>query len=544
LKKPALLVVDDDPQVLAAVARDVRRRYRENYRVLRASSGQEALEALRSLRDAGDPVALVISDQRMPKMEGVELLEQVRALFPTAKRTLLTAYSDTEAAIQAINRSHIDHYFVKPWDPPEEKLYPVLDGLLDDWQLNWRPGMGGLKVVADRWSARSHQIRDFLSRNLIPYTFWDVEASQEARGLRGDAELPLVIYEDGTRASDPSERDIAERLGSATKAQSDFYDLAVVGGGPAGLATAVYGGSEGLSTVLIEQSAPGGQAGTSSRIENYLGFPSGVSGSELTSRAVTQARKFGVEILAPRSVKALSIEGPYRHLELEDGSRLSCHALLLSMGVSWRRLPAEGADQFTDRGLYYGAALTEVENCANQVVYVVGAGNSAGQAAMRFAEQASKVVILVRGASLAAKMSQYLVDRIEQTGNIEVRLRSSVAACSGDGRLQSIDVEDPNGVVTESASYLFVFIGARPHTSWISDQVACDDLGFILTGPDLMKRHLADWPLERQPYLLETSIPGVFAAGDVRHDSVKRVASAVGEGSVSVHFVHRHLASL
>ncbi|MBO6573801.1 MAG: FAD-dependent oxidoreductase [Rhodothermales bacterium] len=546
MSKPLIVVVDDDPQVLSAIVRDVRSEYGEHFRIRRASSGPEGLELLDALQQAGEHVALIISDQRMPGMDGVAFLEKAKTLYPQAKRTLLTAYSDTEAAIDAINLVNLDHYFVKPWDPPEDKLYPVVDGLLRDWRHLWRPGFDGLRVVADRWSARSHQIRDYLARNLIPYSFLDVEASDEARSLRREAELPLVIFEGGDRVSNPSEREIAERLGKRTSAQGEFYDLAVVGGGPAGLATAVYGGSEGLTTVLIEQSAPGGQAGTSSLIENYLGFPNGLSGSELTGRAVAQAEKFNVEILSPRTVSALTVDGPYRHLEMEDGSRLSCHALLLAMGVSWRRLPADGADALTDRGVYYGAALTEVDNCANQVVYTVGAGNSAGQAAMRFAEKAARVVMLVRGDSLEAKMSQYLVDRIHSTDNIEVRLHTSVIGCEGDHHLERLRMQnsETGEARTEDASYLFVFIGARPHTEWLGDVIACDDHGFILTGPDLREEHLQDWPLERDPYLLETNVPGVFAAGDVRHESVKRVASAVGEGSVSVHFVHRHLAAL
>lgn len=546
MAKPVILAVDDDPQVLAAVARDLRRNYGKDYRILRADSGAAALEALDDLKQRGEHVALILSDQRMPSMDGVRFLAQAISRFPEAKRALLTAYSDTEAAIAAINSSQVDYYFVKPWDPPEDKLFPVLDGMLEDWRVGWRPGFEGLRLVADRWSARSHQLRDFLARNLVPYSFLDVESSPEAREMAHGAELPFLILQDGTRLHNPSELDVAGRIGLQTAASGSFYDLAIIGAGPAGLATAVYGGSEGLSTVLIEESAPGGQAGTSSKIENYLGFPAGLSGSELTGRAVAQARKFGVEILTPQRVKSLTVEGPYRHLEMADGSRVSCHALMLAMGVAWRRLPADGAEPLTDRGVYYGAALTEVDNCANEVVYIVGAGNSAGQAAMRFAERAARVVMLVRGDSLEAKMSRYLVDRILATGNIDVRLGTSVVACHGAERLEGVTLEDDSGTrVREEASYLFVFIGARPRTGWLDGQIATDELGFILTGPDLDRRtHLRNWPLDREPWLLETSVPGVFAAGDVRHESVKRVASAVGEGSVSVHFVHRHLASL
>lgn len=543
---PHILVVDDDPQVLSAVARDLRRRYGKDYKILRADSGHAGLQAVEQIRDRGDHLALALSDQRMPQMTGVAFLAHVRDIDPRAKRALLTAYSDTEAAISAINASKVDHYFVKPWDPPEEKLYPVLDGMLEDWRMAWRPGFDGIRLVADRWSARSHQLRDFLARNLIPYSFLDVEVSEDARVLFGDEALPLLVMPNGARLTDPSERELAEAVGLQTSARNSFYELAIIGGGPAGLATAVYGGSEGLTTVLIESAAPGGQAGTSSRIENYLGFPAGLSGSELTGRAVTQARKFGVEILTPQSVADLVIEGPYRHLDLTDGTRISCHALMLSTGVSWRKLPAEGADALSDRGVYYGAALTEVENCRDQVVYCVGAGNSAGQAAMRFSERSSKVVMLVRGDSLEAKMSQYLVDRIQSTENVEVRLNATIESCRGDARLQALTIRDSaTGEVTlEDASYLFVFIGARPRTDWLPEEIARDEHGFILTGPDIPQEHLSRWPLEREPYLFETSVPGVFASGDVRHESVKRVASAVGEGSVSVHFVHRHLATL
>lgn len=543
---PIILTVDDDPQVLAAISRDLRRQYGKDYRILRAASGAEGLETLQAIRERGTPVSLVLSDQRMPSMDGVTFLTRSREVFPQAKRALLTAYSDTEAAINAINTSHVDYYFVKPWDPPEDKLYPVIDGLLDDWRMLFRPGFEGIKLVADRWSARSHQMRDFLARNLVPYTFLDVEQSEEARELRGNDSLPLLILEDGTRLVDPSDQEVGDRVGLQTQAGNEFYDLAIIGGGPAGLATAVYGGSEGLSTVLIEESAPGGQAGTSSRIENYLGFPAGLSGSELAGRAVAQARKFGVEMLTPRSVSAVELDGPYRHLVLEDGSRLSCHALMLSMGVSWRLMPARNADRFTDQGVYYGAALTEADHCIAQTVYMVGAGNSAGQAAMRFAEKAGKVVMLVRGDSLEAKMSQYLVDRIRATENIEVRLLTEVVACDGEDRLQSLVLKDLSTGEESSvpASWLFVFIGAVPRTEWLKDLLALDEQGFILTGPDLQPEHLKTWPLERDPFLLETNVPGIFAAGDVRHESVKRVASAVGEGSVSVHFVHRHLATL
>jgi thioredoxin reductase (NADPH) len=549
--KPVILAVDDDPQVLASIARDLRKKYGQHYRILRAESGAAALEALDEIHRRDEHVALLVSDQRMPQMEGVVLLQASIDRFPSSKRILLTAYADTDAAIGAINRSQVDYYLLKPWDPPEEKLYPVLDELLDDWQAGYRPGYGGIRVVGDRWSARVHALKDFLARNQLPYRFQDVEASEEARAVVARfaeaPQLPLVVLPEGEILENPDLARVAERVGLPMQAQKPFYDLAIVGGGPSGLATAVYGGSEGLRTVLIEREAPGGQAGTSSRIENYLGFPSGLSGADLSRRAVAQARKFGVEILAPQMVQGLRVEGPYRYLQLGDGSEVACHAVMLAMGVSWRKLPAVGADSLEGRGVFYGAALTEAMNCAGETVFIIGAGNSAGQAAQYFAEYAARVVMIVRGDSLEAKMSQYLVDRLRATPNVEVRLRAEVKQCFGDERLDAVEVVEVAAGRAErlDGHFLFVFIGAAPHTAWLGDLLARDEQGFILTGPDLdPKNHLAGWPLERAPFLLETNIPGVFASGDVRHASVKRVASAVGEGSVSVHFVHRHLAQL
>ncbi len=438
---------------------------------------------------------------------------------------------------------------MKPWDPPEERLYPVLDDLLDDWRASFRPGYGGVRVVGDCWSARCHRVCDFLARNQVPYQFLDIESSDEARALAADVEssgLPLVILPDGGRFTAPEPGDIAEKIGLTAKAKERFYDLAIVGAGPAGLAAAVYGGSEGLRTVLIEREAPGGQAGTSSKIENYLGFPAGLSGGDLARRAVTQARKFGVEILTPQETTALRVEGPYKHLRLSDGSAISCHVLMLAMGVSWNLLPASGADHLTGAGVYYGAAATEAMHAKGQDVYMVGAGNSAGQAAMHFKDLAAKVVMVVRGDSLRDKMSQYLVDRIESTDNIEVRLHTEIKACRGEERLEALELFDNRTGRAEvvPAKYLIVFLGAAPRTAWLKDVVAYDPSGFVLTGPDLdPKTHLRDWPLERPPYLLETNVPGVFASGDARMGSVKRVASAVGEGSVAVHFMHQFLAS-
>ncbi len=549
MAKPIILSVDDDPQVLRSIVRDLRSRYGRDYRVLSAESGAQALEALEEIKSRGDHVALVLSDQRMPSMDGTTLLRESIPHFPRAKRALLTAYSDIDAAVTAINESDVDYYLMKPWDPPEEKLYPILDDMLQDWRAGFRPGFEGLKIVGDRWSALGHRLRDFLASNHIPYSFLDVESSEEARSMVSSEEsgsLPVVVFSDGSRASRPSVAEVADKIGLQTKADRPFYDLVIVGAGPAGLATAVYAGSEGLEAILVEEKAPGGQAGTSSKIENYLGFPSGLSGSDLARRALTQTKRFGVEVLSPQSVKTLRIEGPYRHLDLIDGTTISCHSLMLATGVSWRMLAADGADRLQDQGVYYGAALTEAKAAQGRVVYTVGAGNSAGQAAMYFSEYASKVVMLVRGESLDAKMSQYLVDRIAATENIEVRLRTQIKSFQGEERLEALELEDLEKGETriEEAERVFIFIGARPRTDWLEGQVACDDHGFVLTGTDLKEAHLNDWPLERQPFLLETSIPGIFAAGDVRHESVKRVASAVGEGSVSVHFVHRHLASL
>ena len=548
MAKPTLFTIDDDPDVLNAVARDLRKKYGRDYRIVRADSGPVALELLRELRERGTPVALLLSDQRMPGMDGVTFLSQAAALYPKAKRVLLTAYADTEAAIGAINQSKVHYYLVKPWDPPEEKLFPVLDDMLEEWRSSYRPGYGGVRVVGDRWSVRCHIVRDFLARNQVPYHFLDVEVSEEARELGQSvdtSELPLVILPGGERLVNPDPKAIAEHIGLETKAKKDFYDLVIVGAGPGGLAAAVYGGSEGLRTVLIEREAPGGQAGTSSRIENYLGFPAGLSGGDLARRAVTQARKFGVEILTPQEATGLRIEGPYKHLTLADGSQISCHVLMLSVGVSWKLLPAEGADRFVGAGIYYGAAMTEAMHASGQTVFMVGAGNSAGQAAMYFKDYASKVVMLVRGNSLSAKMSHYLVSRIESTENIEVRLGTEVTKCRGSKRLEGLDLRGGGNGAVESvaAEYLFAFLGAAPRTGWLDGLVACDERGFLLTGADLDPQvHLSDWPLEREPFMLETNVPGIFACGDARHASVKRVASAVGEGSVSVSFMHQIFA--
>ena len=553
MAKPAILTVDDDPEVLQAVARDLRRQYGENFRILRADSGQAALDAIKQLKLRNDTVALLLVDQRMPQMMGVEFIEQASEIFPEAKRVLLTAYADTEAAIRAINTARLDYYLLKPWDPPEEKLYPVLDDLLDDWQATFHPTFEGIRVIGDRWSSQSHRVKDFLARNQIPYRWMDIEQSQEAQQLISYSEaekhkLPFVIFADGSRASVPSNVEIAEKIGLQTQAAKPFYDLAIVGAGPAGLAAAVYGASEGLRTVLIEREAPGGQAGTSSRIENYLGFPVGLSGGDLARRAVTQARRFGVEILTPQEAVDLRIDNNYRILTLSDGKEISCHAMILALGVAWRRLDVPGIDRFTGVGVYYGAAQTEALSCADEDVYVIGGANSAGQAAMYFSKYARKVTMLVRGDSLAKSMSQYLIDQIEDTDNIEVLTHTSVTEVKGETNLEALTIKNAltGEITTLPATYLFIFIGAMPRTEWLDGSLARDDKGFLLAGPDLPLKNgrPRGWTLERDPYLLETNIPGIFAVGDVRYGSIKRVASGVGEGSICVQFVHRYLADV
>jgi thioredoxin reductase (NADPH) len=543
MAKPILMTIDDDPQVLASIAQDLRRKYGSDYRIVRASSGQEALDALAQLKERGDAVALLLSDHRMPQMDGVEFLGRARSLYPEAKRALLTAYADTEAAIRAINNVRVDYYLMKPWDPPETQLYPVLDDLLEDWQGNYRPPFGGVRLLGNRWSSDTHTLKDFLARNHVPYQWLDVEANEEAQHLAEGSKLPLIILPDGNRLESPTVLEVAQSVGLQTQANNPFYDLIIVGGGPAGLAAAVYGASEGLKVVMIEREAPGGQAGTSSRIENYLGFPAGLSGGDLARRAVAQARKFGAELLTPASVKSLRVDGQYRIVTLEDDAELSCHTLLVATGVNYKKLDIPGLENLTGAGVYYGAAITEAQACSNEDVFIVGAGNSAGQAAMYLSQFAKSVTMLVRGTSLAASMSQYLIDQIKATENISIKFCAQVAEVHGEGNLESITLSYTNSNEKETvpAAALFVFIGAMPYTSWLGDQVLRDDKGFVPTGPDLPKD---TWKLERDPFLLETNVPGVFAAGDVRKESVKRVASAVGEGSIAVQFIHRYLETL
>ncbi len=553
MAKPVIMTVDDDPEVLRAISRDLQKEYGDKFRVLRADSGATALEALQQVKLRNQSVALFLVDQRMPQMSGVEFLEQALELYPNTKRALLTAYADTDAAIRAINSTQIDYYLMKPWDPPEEKLFPVLNDLLDDWLANFHPPFVGIRVIGNRWSPRSHEIKDFLARNQVPYQWLDIESSEEAQQLVAFAEcdrhlLPLVLFTDGSSMLQPTNIQVAEKIGLQTKAGNPFYDLIIVGGGPAGLAAAVYGASEGLDTVMIEREAPGGQAGTSSRIENYLGFPVGLSGADLARRAVTQARRFGVEILTPQEVKGIRIEDPYRFVQLADGSEISCHSLILALGVSWKRLDVPGLEKLTGAGVYYGAAQTEAISCQGEEVYIIGGANSAGQAAMYFSKYASQVIILVRGESLTKSMSQYLIDQINETPNIKVMVHSSVIEAKGETSLEAISIANSQTGETKTvaATSLFIFIGAVPRTDWLEGVLERDNRGFILTGQDL-KQHGTrpkGWTLERDPFLLETNIPGVFAVGDVRHNSIKRVASGVGEGSICVQFVHQYLSKV
>jgi thioredoxin reductase (NADPH) len=540
--------------VLRAIERDLRRHYADRYRVLRADSGQVALDTLRQLKTRNETVALLLADQRMPQMDGVSFLAEAMALFPDAKRALLTAYADTDAAIRAINDVQIHHYLLKPWDPPEEQLYPVIDDLLDDWSSSYRPAFEGIRVLGNRWSPRSYEIRDFLARSQVPYQWLDIEsADPETHRLAeslGDeaAHLPLVLFPDGTRAASPTNGELAAKVGLRMRAGLEFYDLVIAGGGPAGLAAGVYGASEGLRTVIVESEAPGGQAGLSSRIENYLGFPSGLSGSDLARRAVTQARRFGVEILAPQEAVGLRVEGPYRLVKLADGSEISCHTLLIATGVQWRNLDVPGVGRLQGAGVYYGAGHAEAISYKDEDVYIIGGANSAGQAAMNFSKYARSVIMLVRGDSLASSMSQYLIDQIKQTPNIQVQFKSRVEEVHGESRLEAISIHcgDSGQVDRVPAIALFIFIGAMPRTEWLASVVERDERGFILTGAELLRegRRPKGWSLDRDPGLLETNVPGVFAVGDVRHGSVKRVASGVGEGSIAVQFIHQYLAKV
>jgi thioredoxin reductase (NADPH) len=551
--KPAILAVDDDRVVRSAVERDLRKQYGKDYRVLSADSGAAALEVLKELKLRGNPVALLLADQRMPQMTGVEFLGCAIPLFPDARRLLLTAYADTDVAIRAINEIRLDHYLMKPWDPPEERLYPVINDHLEAWEAQFHPGFEGLRVIGHRWSPQAHAIKDFLARNQVPYRWLDIEADALAGQLLDAASadrnvLPVVIFPDGSFLVQPTPGQIAPKTGLSVTAQAPFYDLVIVGSGPGGLGAGVYGASEGLRTLIIEREAPGGQAGQSSRIENYLGFPSGLSGGDLARRAVAQAKRFGAELLIPQEVIRLTVRDPYKILTLADGAEVNCHALLIATGVSYRKLDVSGCEELAGAGVYYGAAATEAVATAGQEVFVVGGGNSAGQAAMYLAGFARQVTILVRGTGLKDTMSRYLIDQIAGTPNISVETKRQVTAVHGNSNLNAVTITDvmTGAVETRPAAALFIFIGAAPRTDWLAGQLETDEHGFILTGADLTLdgKRPKGWSVDRDPYWLEGSLPGIFVAGDVRSQSVKRVASAVGEGAMAVQFVHRYLASL
>ncbi|HEX5171406.1 MAG TPA: FAD-dependent oxidoreductase [Cyclobacteriaceae bacterium] len=551
MKKPILFVVDDDPQVLRAVVRDLRNVYGKDYRILSTASAAEAVQSLTDLKNKSETVALFLSDQRMPEMLGVDFLKQAKGSFPNARRILLTAYSDTEAAIRAINDVQLDYYLMKPWDPPEEKLYPVLNDQLDEWSSRHVPAFEGIRIIGYQWSPRSHAVKDFLSGNLIPYQWLDVETSEEARELLSInkiqvSDLPAIFFADGSFLVNPNIREVGEKTGMRSKASKTMYDVAIIGAGPAGLAAAVYGGSEGLNTTLIEKRAPGGQAGTSSRIENYLGFPNGLSGAELSRRAISQATRFGVEFLSPQEVVDIAMKDDYKIITLNDGTTLNSRSIIITTGVDYRTLEALDVERFTGAGVYYGAATTEAHACKSKDVYIVGGGNSAGQAAMYLAHFASNVYIIIRKRDLSSTMSQYLIDQITATSNIFILPESEVKQVYGQDRLEAICIQD---TVSQSfkkvdAAALFIFIGARPITDWIKLNIIKNEKGYLETGRDLLKYESfrKTWKLSREPFLLETCCPGVFAAGDVRASAMNRVASAVGEGAMAIKFVHEYLA--
>ncbi len=554
MNRPILLAVDDDINVLEAVVQDLRRQYGSTYRVVRAASGQAALDTLQQLKVREEALALLLSDQRMPGMSGVEFLERARSLYPEAKRVLLTAYADTEAAIQAINTARIHYYLTKPWDPPEEKLYPVLDDLLQDWNAGYQPKFDGIRVIGHRWSLKDHQLRSFLSRNQVPYRWLDAAASDDAQQLLAERSLdpealPVVLFSDGSALVDPKQEILAARVGLRTQPAQDFYDMVVVGAGPAGLAAAVYGASEGLKTLVIEPDAPGGQAGSSSKIENYLGFPAGITGADLGRRAHMQCVRFGAEFLTQRAV-SVRADGQYRFVSLADGREVSSHVVLLATGVQYRKLEVPGSENLTGRGVYYGAALVEAAACKDEEVFIVGGANSAGQAALHFSKFATRVTMMVRAGGLQSSMSKYLIDEIEKTPNIVVEPNTQVLEAQGNGHLEALKIRGPEGECCRPAGSLFVFIGAAPGTEWLPDSILRDDKGFVYSGMDLSvadaktaARFTTQWKEKRSPFLLESSVPGIFVAGDVRHGSIKRAASAVGEGSIAVQFAHQYLAS-
>lgn len=547
--KPVILAVDDEPEVVQAVQRDLRARYADNYRIVWATSGQEALDTLGALGLQGTPVALILADQRMPSTTGIDVLRESIGLHPAAKRALLTAYADTDAAINAINQVGLDYYIMKPWDPPEDRLYPILDDLLEDWRAGYRPAFEGIRVIAQQWSRAAHELKAFLARNQIPYRSMDVETDPQAWVLTEEAgaamaDLPLVLFPDGPPLLHPSPAEVAERVGLKTHATTDAYDVVIIGGGPAGLAAAVYGSSEGLTTLLIEQEAPGGQAGQSSLIENYLGFPRGLSGSDLARRAHAQAQRLGAEILVPATVTRVVRKDPFQIVELDDGTSITCKALIVASGVSYRRLEVEGIEDLIGAGVYYGTSNIEAAKHRDRPTFVVGGGNSAGQAALFLSRYTDSVTILVRGADLKDTISQYLIDNLEANPAVRVRPYSRVLAAEGGDHLEKIRLEDLQTGAEEEveAGALFIFIGQTAHTAWLEGLVELDGRGFILTGSDLGP--LEDWTVERDPLPLEASVPGIFAVGDVRHGSIKRVAGAVGEGATAIRFVHQHLGAL
>jgi thioredoxin reductase (NADPH) len=553
MKLPFIIIIDDDTQVLRAIQRDIRNKYRDEYKILATESATEALEAVKELKLRNEVVALFISDQRMPRMEGTEFLEKVMVFFPEAKKVLLTAYSDIEAAIKAINTLRLDFYLLKPWNPPEEKLYPVVTDLLDDWQNSCTPDFAGIKIIGYQWSPLSHKIKDFLTGNLIPYKWLDVEVNIEAKELMNTHkietdDLPVVFFEDGYFLKNPAEIEIAKKVGLKSTASEELYDVVIIGAGPAGLAAAVYGGTEGLKTLMIEKKAPGGQAGTSTRIENYLGFPSGLSGADLTRRALTQAQRFGVELLTPCQVIDIKMKDNYKILSLSNGPEIKTQTVIISTGVDYNTLDAKGINELTGAGVYYGAATAEAHSCKDKDVFIVGGGNSAGQAAMYLSGIAKNVFIVIRRNSLDATMSHYLIDQINKTNNISLIPNSVIVETSGNNRLEHITLEniETGEKKTSEAVALFIFIGAKPVTDWIKLNMIRDSKGFIATGRDLFKfeNFKKTWKLERDPYPLETCIPGIFSAGDVRAGAMNRVASAVGEGAMAIKLIHEYLADV
>jgi thioredoxin reductase (NADPH) len=552
MDQPIIFAIDDDPQVLRAITRDLKNHYRQDYRILSTTSVKEALDSLLELKNKGEVVAMFVSDQRMPEMEGIDFLCKALTFFPHAKRVLLTAYADTDAAIKAINDVKLDYYLTKPWDPPEEKLYPVITDMLEDWQGHYRPDFKGIKVIGYQFSPKSHDIKEFLSGYLVPYLWLDAN-SEEAKKLSGlnklDAkDLPAIIFADGSLLKTPTVKDIATKIGLSQSAKNELYDVVIIGAGPAGLAASVYGSSEGLKTLLIERKVPGGQAGTSSRIENYLGFPAGLSGADLTRRAITQSTRFGTDFLSPQSVKEIKLKDNYKTIVMDDNTEVLTKSVVITTGVDYRQLTTPGIDQFTGAGIYYGAAMTEAASCKDANVYIVGGGNSAGQAAMYLSKFARQVFIMIRKESLAATMSSYLIDQLDGVSNITLMPCSEITEAKGESRLQQLVIKnlDNGESSTVDADALYIFIGAKPFTDWLGKAVIKNDKGFVETGRDLNSCQDFEkiWKSSRDPYLLETSIPGIFAAGDVRAGAMNRVASAVGEGSMAISFVHKYLAEI